>query len=290
MEKGLNTPRFFALAVVHNVFCGQSITCQRLSEISDACPEVLIYDNSDGETDRNREFCRQKGWVYLGGGGNRGLSVAYNAAAAYAAEKDPQSWLCIFDDDTDLPRDYFSCLEKAVQKGGCSLYAPLIFSGGRLISPCRFNRKNWKTGLISSTEEALSLAGTEISAINSGLAVKTELFKTYRYDENVFLDGIDHKFIGEMQALGQKLGVLDCTLDHGFSGDQKPSAADAAKRFAIYAADTRYIHRRRKGVFLRLAGKRAAHLTLIYKRPLFLRIFLGCVVGSCGKKNLPPKN
>lgn len=260
---------FAAAVVIYNTTCQQSPTCRALEKLSDVT--VLIYDNSTRDFG-NREFCEKAGWVYLGGQGNLGLSKAYNACIDYLKANPVADMLCLFDDDTDLEPAYFEALEKAKAQGG-RIFVPMIFAGGGLISPCILH-KGHKVQMFGSEEEARAYTGENISAINSCMAIDMEIFRDFRYDENIFLDGIDHNFTQAMQARGEKIHMMDYRCNHAFSGVEKPPKASALVRFNIYAKDYAYILRENKAAYYRLVGKRALRLTAQYKTLAFLKAML----------------
>ena len=260
---------FAAAVVIYNTACQDSPTCQALQKLSHVT--VLIYDNSTRDFG-NREFCESAGWVYLGGQGNLGLSKAYNACIDYLKETGKADMLCLFDDDTDLEPAYFAALEKAKAQGG-RIFVPAIFAGGSLISPCILDSGH-KVQMFGNEEEARAYTGENLSAINSCMAIDLEIFDDFRYDENIFLDGIDHNFTQAMKARGEKLHMMDYRCNHGFSGTEKPPKASALVRFQIYAKDYAYILRENKAAYYRLVGKRALRLTAQYKTLAFLKAML----------------
>ena len=257
---------FAAAVVTYNTACQDSPTCRALRNLSDVT--VLIYDNSTRDFG-NREYCEQAGWVYLGGQGNLGLSKAYNACIDYLKANPVADMLCLFDDDTDLEPAYFEALEKAKAQGG-RIFVPTIFAGGALISPCILH-KGHKVQMFAGEEEAKAYSGENLSAINSCMAIDLEIFDDFRYDENIFLDGIDHNFTQAMKARGETIAIIDYRCNHGFSGAEKPPKASALVRFKIYAKDYAYILRDNKAAYYRLVGKRALRLTAQYKTLAFLK-------------------
>ena len=259
-----------AAVVVYNMSCADSPTCRCLEELSrDENVLVVIYDNSTSDFG-NEILCREKGWVYLGGQGNMGISKAYNACVNYLLQNKAADVLCLFDDDTELGADYFPLLRKAMQEGG-RIFAPLIYAGGGLISPCKLHPGH-RVEMFSGEREALDYAGEEMSAINSCMAVNLDLFADYRYDENVFLDGVDHYFLQQMKERGESIQVFPYRCDHGFSGVQKPPKKSAMTRFRIYAKDYKYILRDQPAAYLRLVGKRALRLCAQYRTLAFLKV------------------
>lgn len=260
---------FAAAVVVYNVFCGDSPTCQALENLSDSSLSVLIYDNSTRDFG-NRAYCEQKGWFYLGGHGNMGISKAYNACIDHLMGHAPADMLCLFDDDTHISAEYFTALQQACLNSEANIFVPLIYAAGNLMSPCILDNSHRVTPFADG-EAALSYTGDKLSAINSCMALRTSLFANFRYDENIFLDGADHNFVLEMRQRGEAIQVFPYRCDHAFSGTEKPPVTSALVRFRIYAKDYGYILRNNKAAYLRLVGKRALRLTVLYKTPAFLK-------------------
>ena len=258
-----------AIIVVYNQSCTQSLTCQQLLALGKDAPEVLVFDNSTRDFG-NRDFCRDAGWVYLGGQGNLGLSKAYNACIDHLKGQGFAGFVCLFDDDTAVTGEYFLALRSAIAAGG-QLFVPFIYSGSQLLSPCRITPSH-KSILFPDEKTAMTYTGSDISAINSAMAMDMALFEDYRYDENIFLDGIDHTHLQKMAAKNIRPVLLDVRFHHNFSGNEKPPRAAALTRFRIFARDYAYIFRENKSRYWFLVGKRAVRLTLQYKSPLFLKI------------------
>lgn len=258
-----------AIIVVYNQTCTQSLTCQQLLALGKDAPQIIIFDNSTRDFG-NRDFCRSAGWVYLGGQGNLGLSKAYNTCIDYLKDQGFKGFICLFDDDTEVSEAYFRTLESAVAAGG-QLFVPFIYSGEQLLSPCRITPSH-KSILFSDEKAALAYRGQDVSAINSAMAMDIALFDDYRYDEHIFLDGIDHTHLQKMAEKNIRPVFLDVRFHHSFSGNEKPPKAAAVTRFRIFARDYAYIFRKNKTRYWFLVGKRAVRLTLQYRSPVFLRI------------------
>ena len=129
--------------------------------------------------------------------------------------------------------------------------------------------------LFPADEAALLAAPRERwSAINSGMAVSLRLFDNYRYDERIFLDGVDHRFVEDMRQRGELLTLIDYTCEQAFSGHERPPLSGALNRFSIFARDEAYILRGRKTDFWRVAGRRALKLTVQYRTTAFLKVLV----------------
>ena len=259
-----------AAVVIYNTSCEESATCQALAAISRRDLSVLIFDNSTSDHGV-AESCARRGWTYLGGRGNLGISRAYNACVDHLKSQGRTGYLCLLDDDTRLDETYFQRLEAAAEISGSPILVPLIYSADALLSPCLLD-ENHRVRRFPDAQAALTYHGDQLSAINSGMAVRLDVFDDYRYDEHIFLDGVDHHFMLDMRKKGIGGSVFDYRCNHEFSGDSRPSRDSAVNRFRIYARDYAYILRDRKLAFYGLVGKRALSLTLGYRSPVFLKI------------------
>lgn len=257
--------------VIYNESCANSQTCCALERMTELNFPVLIYDNSTVDTG-NKQYCEDHGWVFLGGTGNVGLSKAYNACIHHIRSVNCAEILCLFDDDTDLDAGYFQLLMEALQHGG-DIFVPLVYANGSLISPCLVD-KGHIARRFADEDEALKYAGGQLSAINSGMALDLSLFDHYHYDENIFLDGIDHQFLMDMKKKGKNICVFPYRCNHAFSGEEKPALESAKKRFEIFSKDYRYILRNNKWAYIVLVGKRALKLAVQYRTFSFLRYML----------------
>lgn len=216
--------------VVYNKWCGDACTCQFLKTTKFPPDLVLVIDNSTKPID-NATFCKQNGWLYHSMGGNFGLSKAYNAALEILKDKaDVIVWA---DDDTVWPEDYFKTLNAHIENNEAAVYLPIVKSDGVIISPCIFS--TGEMGIANSAEE---LKNCEISAINSGMAVRMQLYDNYRYDEKYFLDYIDHDFMRWCRLNSQVISIADgITINQNFFAKSGASKKSKRIRFNIYKKD-----------------------------------------------------
>lgn len=254
--------------VIYNEFCGNSRTCMALESVGFP---VVVFDNST-EDQGNEAYCQLREWKYLGGTGNVGLSKAYNSCVQYVKASGCAQFLCLFDDDTDLDMQYFSLLQDALVEDR-KIYVPIVYSKGQLLSPCLVDSGH-KARRFKNEDQLFRYTGAELSAINSGMALDISLFDDYQYDENIFLDGIDHKFLMDMKDRGEEIILFPYRCDHSFSGEEKPDFHATKKRFETFVKDYQYILRDRKLAYGLLVGKRALKLALQYKKFSFICEFL----------------
>lgn len=194
-----------AAVVVYNKEISESITCQKIKEI-DVDIDILVLDNSDRNTG-NKEYCEMNGIRYISMNGNRGLSKAYNVAVDNSKKSDV---IVLFDDDTEVTKEYFEILQKSLDKHpDVDIYAPIIRGqDGVIYSPNEFNFL--RNHFISDSKQEISQKS--FNAIASCLAIRMRVFDNYRFNEKLFIDQVDQYFFCEQRRLGRKFGVLDVEI------------------------------------------------------------------------------
>lgn len=225
--------------VIYNKSCADSETCRTVLLSAEQPARVLVMDNSTREYP-NAAFCAERGWHYRSMGGNAGLSKAYNAALELL--KDAHGLVVWADDDTSFPENYFSGLSAfAEENPEKSLFLPVVLSGERRISPSAAGK--YRVEPVQTTAE---LAGRPVTAINSGMAVRLELYQAgYRYDESLFLDCIDHDFMRWCRLNGKDFFVMNgVTLRQRFFIDSRPKRSAALARRKIFVRDFRTYSRK----------------------------------------------
>lgn len=167
--------------------------------------------------------------------GNKGLSKAYNKGLDFLADKD--GYVLILDDDTDLGEDFFINIEKEIAKASdAALILPIVYSESVIISPCI------KKGIriVPSTDLA-TIEYDKISAINSGMLISLKYFEKFRYDENLFLDYIDHDFMDSFRHSGEKLVVAEkVVIRQQFFGMMVKDKKALKRRYDLFKKDFIY--------------------------------------------------
>ena len=221
---------FYVVVVIYNKFCKNSLTLKCLEKISGL--GIVICDNSTISY-KNSEYSRSRGYCYLDMQGNKGLAVAYNSAVELLKDKD--GFVCLFDDDTFVSSDYFSKLKEAILNSNADIYLPVICDSTGILSPSKINGV-----FVKRVKNIKILHQKNITGINSAMAISLKIFKEgYRYDENYFLDCIDHNFLRDMKRLNKKIGIINVKLMQNFSGSTFVSKEANLKRFRIYKRDFR---------------------------------------------------
>ena len=235
--------------------------------------KLTICDNSEEQEIRtaNHRYCMKYKIKYSDMHGNKGLSRAYNEAIKELKNDD---WMVIFDQDTDVPIDYFSELEKSIAAyPSINIHVPVVKSIKGQMSPSKLNRY--------CVKKILSIAPgayTDITAINSGMAIRKEVFDAVgNYNENIFLDYLDHFFIREYHKHFRQIAVFDCVLNQEFSDDDHSNFSRDLKRFQIYKNDFyEFCKDSATGriYYLLKLSYRAAKLSIAHKKIGFLKMFM----------------
>lgn len=242
----------YAILVIYNKSVLDSTTylfCKEHKEI-----QLIVCDNSTIDNE-NKMIVEKDGYQYISMHGNKGLSKAYNMAIDGIQNK--QGYVMILDDDTILNEEYYH----SIQNLTCDIAIPIVKSQTSILSPCNMDH------YVASGWDGKSEIN-HISAINSGMVINLKLFKNYRYDENLFLDYVDHHFMMDMQ--NKNIQVLDCVIHQEFSAEEKTSLESCLNRFRIFKKDSKYFYRNHKLQYFFVVYKRAVRLIFQYKSLRFL--------------------
>lgn len=229
----------YAVLVDYNKPLEESPSYQALRRQKDIV--TIVCDNST-QVELDQNLVQKDGNVYLSMHGNRGLSKAYNRALDHIEEEDPvlEGFVMLFDDDTDIPDSYFDCVRKAIKENDADIYLPLITDERPdlgYLSPSIL-----KDVYMHRTMDPWSLTKEEICGINSGMVIRLSLFADYRYNEDLFLDHVDHDFIRSMRKRNAKIRIIDTELHQHFSAFET-NGNKAIARFTILKKDMREFYK-----------------------------------------------
>ena len=207
--------KIYFLVVIYNKNFQESKTCNALLNMGEK--NVIIMDNSTNENNI-QEFCKKTKWLYHSMNGNKGLSKAYNQAISILNEKNmkDEDLIVLLDDDTIITPNYVHNLynlDKLSEK--YNIFTPIIIDkNNKIISPS-YNTilKNFK---IRSIKWISKIDIKHFSAINTCLAIKYKILKKYKYNENIFLDNVDHQFFYDMRKKNEKVKVIDTIIEQDF--------------------------------------------------------------------------
>ena len=245
--------KLYAILVIYNKSVIDSCTYMFCKEHKDI--NLIICDNSTEEND-NSALVENDGYVYMDMQGNKGLSKAYNKALDFLMNKD--GYVILLDDDTILNEDYLKCVKDL----NCDIAIPIVKDEVSILSP-----SNIKKGVVSRWDGKSVLES--FTAINSGMVISLNVFKNYRYDENLFLDYVDHQFLKDMYD--KNIKILNCTIQQKFSGNETADLNASYQRFKIFKKDSKYFYRKNRKIYFYVVYKREFRLILQYKSLKFLR-------------------
>lgn len=223
----------YALIVIYNKNCNDSISYKCLKNISDI--NLIVCDNS-GKDYGNQNIVLQDKYTYINMGGNKGLSKAYNKTLEILKGK--EGWLCLFDDDTEIPKEYFDEVKSNIKDDKNDILLPCVIYERGLMSPVVLKKYAVKkVGNIESIDKSY------IAGINSGMVINLSLIKDYKYDENLFLDYVDYNFNMDMREKNARLKVMDAQLVQSFSNDVQDKKSSKI-RFKIKKKDLKHFYRK----------------------------------------------
>lgn len=190
---------------------------------------------------------------------NSGLGSTYNGVIDLM--KHHCEYIGFFDQDTIIPKDYISIVIDHIndQKNTNDVFVPHVRANKKVMSPIFKNKygRYMKHAVVKS-------------AINSGMFVRTKIFENIQFDENLFLDYIDHDFFRKLNLNRAVISVLPLTLDQNFS-DNEINLQKALKRFESYWKDTKE-YCKVYGIYnYFLAYRHILKLTMRYRSADFLK-------------------
>ena len=224
--------KIFAVIVIYNKSCNDSISYCCLKKVEGL--NIIVCDNSIGDYG-NKDIVSADNNTYINMDGNKGLSKVYNKAITHL--KNETGVLCLFDDDTEVPQGYFDELSVLLYNSEWDICLPQVYYQKGMMSPVQL--KKYSVKRVSRADE---INKKYIAGINSGMSIKLSLFDNYRYDENLFLDFVDYKFILDMRERKAKIVVMETKLKQLFSKDNNDKNSSKI-RYKIKKKDLRYFYR-----------------------------------------------
>ncbi len=212
-------PRVLAVVVLYRMQPARSKTLAGLAQAfaADAALakqiDVLVWDNSATAVDENS---LPLGCTYRHTPANAGVSGAYNAAAAMAAERG-RTWLLLLDQDTSITGDFLrGMLDHAAQAAGDEQVAaivPFLYAESFCLSP-----RLWHFGRHAALPRPASSCTErrEMFAANSGTLMRVRALEAIGgYSSRFWLDYSDIDLFHRLHA--QKFSVRiagDLALQH----------------------------------------------------------------------------
>lgn len=219
----------YALIVVYNKECENSESIRSIINYKEKI-KLIVFDNST-KKNNNENFCKTNDIAYYTVNKNIGLSRAYNFSISKIKNSDNNNYLIILDDDTNLNKEYFDELLEETNKEKFDIILPKVLSKNIIISPTntQFNCR------IQSVKDIEKIK--KISAINSGMIVNLNVYDKIKYNEDMFLDYIDHEFMKQVREKNLKIHIMKSSIYQNFSRDQINKIESEIIRFKIYKRD-----------------------------------------------------
>lgn len=233
MEMRGKSMKFKCIVVLYNVNYKDSVSYMDLVQTDvykENRLEIICVDNSVCNFG-NEELKLNYNHHYISMNGNKGLSKAYNSSINYLKKNNEENSLVVLlDDDTHIGNDYFEKMEKA-SEDGCDIYLPIVQDQLGILSPSIMRKYRCRR-----CKRLEQVNEHNICGINSGMAIRESVFKKYQYDEQIFLDYVDHSFMRDMRRGKKKICVVDTVLYQDFSSITD-SYEQTMTRFQIFKND-----------------------------------------------------
>ncbi|WP_346678450.1 glycosyltransferase [Erysipelatoclostridium sp. An173] len=252
----------YFILVLYNKNYKDSKAIQCLAKMKDV--NVIVVDNSTRNYG-NSELEKIINYKYVNMGGNKGLSKAYNKGLEFMNKE--HSLVCLLDDDTIIPSEYIQKVLFHINNNqDVDILLPVVKDQNGILSPNILKKYKY-----CRIDDLSKVTVSNISAINSGMIIKGEIFKNYKYNENLFLDYIDHDFIRSMKKINKKIFVMeDNVLIQDFSVISD-SEEKAKLRYSIKRNDLKYFFNNNKLYYYITIFKHKLGLCYFQKsiKPLF---------------------
>lgn len=263
---------FFIITVVYNQLIQQSNLLKNVPQTA----KLLFADNSTKEEIylKNKKFCNENGFHYIGMNGNKGLPKAYNSAIN-VLNLSANDFVVILDQDTAIPTDFIEKYENFISRNQwVDIICPIVLDSVGVMSPSLSSGLKFKH--IKSVEDVNQKNIPDYSFINSGMCIKGSVFEKVKYNENLFLDLVDHDFILSAKKANLKIAIcFDVVFKQNFSGVTKNSYNQDYSRFSIYMKDAKVFYRKwfNKNYKL-ILFLRAIKLCILHKKISFLKLLI----------------
>lgn len=230
--KKYNLGDIVTIIVLYNCSCRDSISYKRLNEYG---VPTIVCDNSTKDYG-NEDIVEKDGNIYINMHGNKGLSKAYNTALKYIDNK--YHFICLFDDDTDMGKEYFSKVLDYINTVEADVFLPVVKTQTKVLSPCQF--KNKKVIEVRNSDD---IDMNFISAINSGMIIYKDVFTNFRYNENIFLDYVDHNFMRIMIKQNKRIQIMKDNIIYQDFSIESNSLESAYNRLCILNHDLKEFYK-----------------------------------------------
>ena len=258
------------------VLYNQKISAEKFSMLNG---RIVFCDNSTDAEIKSfnvsfAENLKNDNFFYLDMHGNKGLSKAYNSAVENL-KLNANDFVVIFDQDTVIPQNLQFQYENFISENkDADIICPVVLDSVGVMSPSVVSGTKFRH--IASISEINEKNIFAYSFINSGMCIKRSVFAKIKYDENMFLDFVDHDFVISAKKNGFKIKICkEVVLNQNFSGVTKNTYKQDFSRFCIYMKDAKVFYKKWFDKSYKLViFPRAIKLSLIHKNLSFLLTLL----------------
>lgn len=228
--------------------------------------KYLIYDNSTN----SHSFTSDNKLKYYYNGKNDGLPIAYNVLISYCIQESID-YLCLMDQDSDYPFDEVNKMIGFIKNSYKNIREfPIIAPRSYCVTSARVKR-----------EEKLTDAKY---VINSGTFLNISVLKenNLRYDEKIFLDGVDYDFCMTLHRKGFPVKIYEDSVliqNLGYTRIKK------GKKFVCHS-ELRYYYIVKARNYTNLKNHGRIKGALINTVKLFGTIFYICSVEDNKRKKI----
>jgi GT2 family glycosyltransferase len=235
---------------------------------------IAVYDNSPIRQVSVAEEANL--FAYRHDPANSGLAAAYNWAMEIA-KLHGISWLLLLDQDSQLPSTFMASLIDAMElydtNKSVAAIVPFVKNGLADISPMRV-----RFGRLSPLpKQSPSLAKCEVTAINSGAAIRVSFIQSLGgFNLNYRLDCLDHWLFRQLFAQGKRVALSRSVLEHYLSVSDYRNQVSLTRYRSIISAEALFV-KTEKPFFERLLyvirlAVRAVKQLVVYRMPEIAKI------------------
>ena len=209
---------YYFISVIYNSRLEDSVAVINLLKNRKNSYKIIVIDNrTDGKTFENAKFAKENSIVYICKNMNLGLSKATNLALEYLRTLDinDSDIVTTVDDDTAISQQYLQLLEKESQKYlDVDIFAPFMQGqNGVYYSPAKQGYfKNFDVRSINQI-----IPQRKFYAIFSCCSSRWRVLKNYRFDEDIFVDYIDHNYCYDQRQKGRKFKQIKVVIQQNFA-------------------------------------------------------------------------
>lgn len=218
------------LCVVYGKLFNESVTLHSLRRLQQGMDglHLVIWNNGPCPIDCSEDELaelkdRFSSVEVINSPKNESLSRLYNLVISHWVGSCRA--LCLLDDDTEVPQDYFFVVVHSINECRADLYLPLVYQGACLVSPAK------RDGVRIGKPQNGLVPAASIRAIASGMVVPAETAKRFSFDERFSFYGADTDFVLQLGEKKCLVLLMDVRLEHSISTDLSPHVAFSDFKF-----------------------------------------------------------